>query len=70
MPEVNGTQAANILGKSIQTIHNKVDEGTLPARQEGTGQRKYLFIQLDDLRAFARKYGYRFDEDIAAQYTE
>lgn len=68
MPEVNGPQAAEIIGKSIQTIHRKVDDGSLPAREEGTGQRKFVYIEIDDLRQFAKRYGYRFDEKKAAQY--
>jgi predicted DNA-binding transcriptional regulator AlpA len=70
MPEVNGPQAAEIIGKSIMTIHRKVNDGTLPARQEGTGKRKFIYIEIDDLRRFAEKYGYRFDEAIAAKYIK
>lgn len=70
MPEVNGPQAAEIIGKSLVTIHRKVDDGSLPAREEGTGERKFVFIELDALRQFATKYGYRFDEAIAAQYVK
>lgn len=68
MPEVNGPQAAEIIGKHLATIHRKVDDGVLPARREGTGERRFVYIELDDLRQFAKKYGYRFDEKIAAQY--
>lgn len=68
MPEVNGPQAAEIIGKSVVTIHRKVDDGVLPARREGTGERRFLYIDLEDLRQFAKKYGYRFDEKKAAQY--
>lgn len=70
MPEVTGPQAAQILGKSINTIHRRVDDGSLPARQEGTGERKFIYIELADLRRFADKYGYRFDEAVARQFTE
>jgi predicted DNA-binding transcriptional regulator AlpA len=70
MPEVNGPQAAEIIGKSIQTIHRRVDDGTLPAREEGAGERKFVYIEIDSLRQFATKYGYRFDETIAAQYIK
>lgn len=64
--EVTAPQAAIIIGKSLMTIHRKVEDGVLPARLEGTGKRRYIFIQLDELRKFADKYGYRFDEAIAA----
>jgi hypothetical protein len=70
MPEVTAPQAAEIIGKHLITIHRKVDEGFLPARQEGTGERKFIYVQIDDLRRFAAEYGYRFNEDIAAQYTK
>lgn len=70
MPEVNGPQAAEIIGKSLVTIHRKVDDGSLPAREEGTGERKFVFVELDALRQFAKQYGYRFDEAIAAQYVK
>lgn len=68
MAEVTAPQAAEIIGKSLMTIHRKVEEGSLPARQEGTGQKKYVYIALDDLRSFAEKYGYRLDESLAVQY--
>lgn len=70
MAEVTAPQAAEIIGKSLMTIHRKVEEGSLPARQEGTGQKKYIYITLDDLRSFADKYGYRLDESLAVQYAK
>lgn len=70
MPEVTGPQAAEIIGKSIQTVHRRVDDGSLPARQEGAGVRKFVYIEIDELRRFAGKYGYRFDEAKAAQYIK
>lgn len=70
MPEVNGPQAAEIIGKSLVTIHRKVDDGSLPAREEGTGERKFVYIEIDELRRFAKQYGYRFDESVAAQYVK
>lgn len=70
MAEVTAPQAAEIIGKSLMTVHRKVDDGSLPARQEGTGQKKYVYIALDDLRAFAAQYGYRLDESLAAQYAK
>lgn len=69
MAEVNAVQAAKILGKSLPTIHRKVDGGELPARQEGTN-RKFIFIDVNDLRRFARTYGYRFDEALAERYAK
>ncbi len=69
MAEVNAVQAAKILGKSLPTIHRKVDAGELPARQEGTN-RKFIFIDVKDLRKFAQQYGYRFDEALAKKYAK
>ena len=62
MAEVNGPQAAEILSVSLMTIHRKVDAGTLPAREQGTGERRFIFIDINDLRKFAQEFGYRFDE--------
>lgn len=70
MAEVTAPQAAEIIGKSVMTIHRKVDDGSLPARQEGTRERRYIYIAMDDLRSFAVRYGYRLDESLAAQYTK
>ncbi len=70
MAEVTAPQAAEIIGKSVMTIHRKVDDGSLPARQEGTRERRYIYIAMDDLRSFAAQYGYRLDESLAAQYTK
>jgi hypothetical protein len=70
MAEVTAPQAATLIGKSIMTIHRKVDDGLLPARQEGTGERRFIYIDLDELRGFAAKYGYKLDENLAAQYEK
>lgn len=70
MSEVTAAQAADIIGKSVMTIHRKVDEGALPARLEGTTDRKFIYIAVDDLRSFAQKYGYRLDESLATQYAK
>jgi shikimate kinase len=70
MAEVNGPQAAEILSMSIQSVHRKVDAGALPARQQGTGVRQFIFIDIDDLRKFAQQYGYRFNEELAARYAK
>jgi len=70
MAEVTGPQAAAIIAMSIYTIHRKVDAGLLPAREQGTGQRKFLYIDIDDLRKFAQQYGYRFNEAKAKEFTK
>lgn len=42
----------------------------LPARQEGTGERRYIYVDVDDLRQFAALYGYRFDEAFTQEYAK
>lgn len=69
MAEVTGPQAAKIIGMSLQTVHRKVDEGHLRARQQGT-LRKQLFIDVDDLRRFCRSNGYKFKEDLAQKFAK
>lgn len=70
MPEVTGPQAAEIIGVSLATLHRRIDDGTLHAREQGTGGRKTPFVEIDNLRQFATTYGYRFDEALAKQYTK
>lgn len=69
MAEVTAPQAAEILSVSLNTIHRKVDSGALKAREQGTGVRKFVFIDIEDLRKFAQSFGYRFDEAKAKQYA-
>lgn len=70
MAEVTGPQAAQILGTSLKTVHRKVDAGVLPARKQGTGTRKFLYIDVSDLERFAKTYGYRFRKDLAQKLAE
>ncbi len=70
MAEVTAPQAAEIIDVSLMTIHRKVDEGVLVARQQGTSERKFVYIEVDDLKRFAQQYGYRFNEALAAQYAK
>ena len=67
MTEVSPSQAGNVLGISLMTIHRRVEDGSLPARREGV--RRDIKIALDDLRQFATTFGYRFDESIAAELS-
>lgn len=68
MTEVTTAQAAEILSTTQRTIQRRVDDGHLPARRQGLKQAAY--IELDDLKAFAEKYGYRFNEVEAAKLTQ
>ena len=67
MAEVTSTQAAAIIGTSHMTIHRRVDDGLLPGRRQGLDRQ--IRVDLDDLRRFAKEYGYRFDEELARQYS-
>lgn len=68
MAEVTATQAAEILSTSHMTIHRRVDDGTLPARRQGLA--RIVKIDVRDLKRFAEKYGYRFDEKLAKEYSD
>ena len=68
MPEVTATNAAEILSADRRTLYRRIEDGTLPARRQGI--KRIAYIELDDLRAFAKKYGYRFSEEKAAALTE
>lgn len=68
MTTVTATQAAEILSTSHMTIHRRVDDGTLPARREGLA--RIIKIELDDLRRFAEKYDYSFNEEVALRYAK
>jgi hypothetical protein len=67
MAEVTSTQAAAIIDTSHMTIHRRVDDGSLPGRRQGLDRQ--IRVEIDDLRQFATKYGYRFNEEIARQYS-
>ena len=68
MAEVSSVDAARIINISEVTIRRHVYGERLPARREGL--RKRMFIEVDDLRNFAQKYQYRFDETLAAQLAK
>lgn len=68
MPEVSSRDAAQIINVSRVSIHGHVKAGRLPARQEGL--RGIIRIEVDDLRKFAERYQYRFNEELATQLTQ
>jgi hypothetical protein len=68
MSEVSAPQAAEILNTSHVTIFRRVDDGSLPARREGLKQT--IWIEIDTLRLYAKVHGYRFSEELAAQYAK
>jgi hypothetical protein len=67
MGEVGITQAGEIVGVNRSTVFYWVDHDQLQARREGIG--RTIRIEIDDLRQFAVKYNYRFNEALAAQYS-
>jgi hypothetical protein len=67
MGEVGITQAGEIVGVNRSTVFYWVDHDQLPARRQGIG--RTIRIQIDDLRKFADQYNYRFNEQLAAQFT-
>lgn len=68
MAEVTTAKAAEILATNRRTIQRRVDDGSLPARKQGL--KGIAYIELEDLRSFAERYGYRFNESIAQQYAQ
>lgn len=59
--ELTSPQAAEILGVTEATIRNWVKRGALIGRR--VGLRRYVRVNVDDLRVFAAQYGYTIDED-------
>ena len=68
MAEVTTRQAAAIINTSYMTIHRRANDGTLKVRRVGV--HRDLKIELGDLREFANAYCYKFNEDLARQYTQ
>lgn len=68
MAEVSSTEAAEIVDTNRVLIFRHVDIGVLPARRVGI--KREIRIDVSDLRAYAEKLGYRFDEALAAQYAK
>lgn len=60
MTEVTTSRAAEILETNQRTIQRRVDDGTLKARRQG--MRGIAYIDVNDLRDFAKRYGYNFNE--------
>lgn len=63
MQELSAKQAGKVIGLSHTMIHRYVNQGLLPARR--VGRRRAIQIAVDDLREFAKKYKYDFNEDLA-----
>lgn len=68
MSEVTAPQAADIVNVARMTIYRHVTAGVLPARRVGLS--RDIMVDIDDLRRYADKLGYRFDEALATQYAK
>jgi excisionase family DNA binding protein len=68
MPELSSLDAARVIGISDETIRSHVTSGVLSARR--VGRRGIVRIDVDDLRAHAEKYQYRFDDELAAKLAK
>lgn len=66
--EVSARQAGLILGTSNKTVWKRVQDGKLPARLQG--DKRLIFIEIGDLRAYAQENGYRFNEEMARKFVE
>jgi excisionase family DNA binding protein len=64
--ELTSPQAAEVIGVAEATIRNYVERGILPARR--VGLRRFIRIDVDNLRRFAVQYGYDFDEEKAQKF--
>ena len=68
MTEVTTGKAAEIIQTNQRTVQRRVDDGTLPARRQGL--KGIAYIRIDDLKAFAEKYNYHFDEAKVVELTK
>lgn len=66
MTEVTAPQAAEIVGIDHSTLFKHVQAGIVPARR--VGLKRDIRIDVEDLRTYAGKLGYRFNEALATQY--
>jgi hypothetical protein len=59
--ELTTAEASYAIGMSPQALRAHIEAGRLPARKHGF--RGTLKINVDDLRAFTRKYNYIMNEE-------
>ena len=67
MPEVTSVEAGEIIGVTDDTVRSYVERDLLPARRQGL--RRKIYIELQDLKAFAAQYDFRFNTQRAEQIT-
>lgn len=65
MADLTMTQAAHVVSQHRTTVWHWIKAGILPARQHG--RRGDWQISVDELRKFAEKYNYKFNEELARQ---
>lgn len=68
MRGLSAIEAGKIIGVTHTTIHAYVRRGELPARRVGV--RRIIRIDVEDLRKFAERYQFDFDEELARQIAE
>lgn len=68
MSEISCLDASKLVGVSDETIRRHVNQGLLPARRAGL--RKTIWIDIDQLRSYAERYQYRFDEVMATRLSQ
>lgn len=64
MADVSSADAALLIGVSSQTIRRLIAKELIPARRVGV--KGLVRIDIEDLKLFAQKYQYRFNETLAA----
>lgn len=68
MTKVTTHEAAEILSTTRVTVFRWVDEGLLPA--DRVTRRNIIMIDVEELRRFAQKNGYQFNDRLAKQYAK
>jgi len=68
MPELSTVEAGRVVSMDRETLRRWCVQGLLPARRFGL--RGQFRIEVDNLRSFAQKYNYSFDEELATQLAK
>jgi hypothetical protein len=65
MSQVSTVSAGRIINRNAQTIRRHVNSGILKAEREFPSND--IWIEIDELRRFAKEFNYRFNEELASQ---
>lgn len=68
MPELSSSAAGQVIGVTSDTIRRYINQGMLPARKQGV--KGIIRIDNDALKAFAEKYEFLYDDQLAAELSE